>query len=94
MSCTRALLEEIRFLFKSRDFEYEKEARVVVMVWPHDQGIGINQSTGAEYVELAGDVYPSEVVLGPCAKRNPFADLEVRGSGVQVRRSQVPYWPS
>ena len=93
-SCTSALLEEIRFLFKSRDFEYEKEARVVVVVWPHDQGIAINQFTGAEYVELAGDVYPSEVVLGPCAEGDPFADLEAQGSEVEVRRSQVRYGPS
>lgn len=94
VSCTTALLEEIRFLFKSRDFEYEQEARVVVMVWPHDQGIGINPSTGTEYVELARDVYPSEVVLGPCAERNPFAEIEAQAAGVEVRKSQVPYGPS
>ena len=93
-SCTRALLEEIRFLFKSRDFEYEKEARVVVMVWPHDQGIETNTSTGVEYVELAGDVCPSEVVLGPCAEGNPFAEADAPGSGVEVRRSEIPYGPS
>ena len=90
-SCTRALLEEIRFLFKSRDFEYENEARVVVMVWPGDRGIETNTSTGVEYVELAGDVYPSEVVLGPCAAGNPFAEADALGSGVKIRKSVVPY---
>lgn len=90
-SCTRALLEEIRFLFKSRNFEYEKEARVVVMVWPHDRGIETNPSTGIKYVELAGEVYPTEVVLGPCVEGNPFAVANGQESEVEVRRSQVSY---
>ena len=93
-SCARALLEEIRFLFKSRDFEYEEETRVVVMVWPHDQGIETNTSTGIEYVELAGEVYPSEVVLGPCAESNPFAEADALGLGVEIRESTVPYGQS
>lgn len=90
-SCTSALLEEIRFLFKSSNFDYEKEARVVVMVWPHDQGIETNPSTGVEYVELAREVYPTEVVLGPCVDGNPFADPNELGSEMEVRRSQISY---
>ena len=91
-NCVKVLLEEIRFLFKSRDFEYEKEARVVVMVWQNEGGIETQSSTGKEYVDLGRDVYPTELVLGPGVVGNPL-EVEAKELPVKVRKSRVPYTP-
>ncbi len=90
-NCVRVLLEEIRYLFKSGQFEYEGEARVVVTVWPHDQGIKRDPESGTEFIELGRNVYPIAVALGPCAAENPFTGLEAQRSNLEVRRSRVPY---
>ena len=92
-NCVRVLLEEIRYLFKSKQFEYEREARVVVAVWPQSQGIRADPSRRTEFIELTRNVYPVEVVLGPCAMENPFTDLDALQSNVAVRKSQVSYLP-
>ena len=89
--CVRVLLEEIRFLFKSSNFEYEKEARVVVMVWPNDPGIARDPSSGKEYIELRQTLYPAEVVMGPCVAGEQLAGFDGRGSTVRVRKSEVDY---
>ena len=90
-NCVRVLLEEIRYLFKSGQFAYEREARVVVTVWPNDQGIKRDPSSRAEFIELGRNVYPIEVVLGPCVEDNPFTGPEVRRLNVAVRESRIPY---
>ena len=90
-NCVRILLEEIRYLFKSRQFEYEREARIVVTVWPNDPGIVVKQSSRAEYVELGQKVYPAEVVLGPCATDNPFSATGGQHGRVMVRKSAISY---
>ena len=90
--CVKVLLEEIRFLFKSRDFEYEKEARVVVMVWPDERGIE-TQSNGKHYVEFGRDVYPTELVFGPGVVENLLPEFDATESSVKVRKSRVRYAP-
>lgn len=90
-NCAKVLLEEIRYLFKSPHFEYESEARIVVTVWPEDPGIKRDTSNRGEYIELGRDVYPVEVVLGPCVGDNPFTGPDARRLNVTVRDSRIPY---
>ena len=92
-NCVNVLLEEIRFLFKSRNFEYEKEARVVVMVWPDERGIEAHPTNGKTYIEFGRDVYPTDLVLGPGVAGNPLPGVEAREPAVEVRKSRVPYSP-
>ena len=90
-NCVSVLLEEIRYLFKSGQFAYEREARIIVTVWPNDQGIKRDSTSRAEFVELGPNVYPVEVVLGPCVEDNPFTGPEARQLNVAVRESRIPY---
>ena len=92
-NCVNVLLEEIRFLFKSRNFEYEKEARVVVMVWPDERGIETNPTSGKAYIDFGRDVYPTELVLGPGVAGNPLPEVEAGEPSVKVRKSRVLYSP-
>ena len=92
-NCVQVLLEEIRFLFKSKDFEYEKEARAVVMAWPDERGIEAHPTSRKEYIELGRDVYPAELVFGPGVTGNPLPEIETKEPTVKVRRSRVRYTP-
>ncbi len=92
-NCVKVLLEEIRFLFKSRNFEYEKEARVAVMVWPDERGIETHLTSGKAYIEFGREVYPTELVLGPAVAGNSLPEVEAKEPAVKVRKSQVPYAP-
>ena len=92
-NCVKVLLEEIRFLFKSRDFEYENEVRAVVMVRPDERGIETHATSGKSYVEFGRDVYPKELVLGPGVAGNPLPEVEAKKSAVKVRKSRVRYTP-
>ena len=92
-NCVKVLLEEIRFLFKSRNFAYEEEARAVIMVWPDERGIETHPTSGKAYIEFGRDVYPTELVFGPGVAGNPFPELEAREPAVKVRNSRVPYTP-
>ena len=92
-NCVKVLLEEIRFLFKSRDFEYEKEARAVVMAWPDERGIEKPPTGGKEYIEFGRDVYPAELVFGPGVTGNPLPEIATNEPTVKVRRSRVRYRP-
>ncbi|MCY3596137.1 MAG: hypothetical protein OXG71_01675, partial [Rhodospirillales bacterium] len=91
--CLKVLLEEIRFLFKSRDFEYEKEARAVVMAWPDERGIEKPPTGGKEYIEFGRDVYPAELVFGPGVTGNPLPEIATKEPTMKVRWSRVRYTP-
>ena len=92
-NCVKVLLEEIRFLFKSRDFEYEKEARTVIMVWPDARGIEAHPTSGKTYIEFGRDVYPTELVFGPGVVGNPLPEVGAKVPAMKVRKSRVPYRP-
>jgi len=90
-NCVKVLLEEIRFLFKSRNYDYEKEARVAVMVWPDERGLETHPTSGKEYIEFGRDVYPTEMVLGLGVTGNPLPDVETMEPAVTARKSGIPY---
>ena len=92
-NCVKVLLEEIRFLFKSRNYDYEKEARVAVMVWPDERGLETCPTSEKEYVEFGRDVYPTELVLGPGVTGNPLPEAETMQPAVTVRKSGVLFTP-
>lgn len=92
-NCVKVLLEEIRFLFKSRNFEYEKEARAVVMVWPDQRGIETHPTSGKAYIEFGRDVYPTELVLGPGVAGDALPEVGAKEPAVKVRKSGVRYTP-
>ena len=93
LNCVNVLLEEIRFLFKSKDFEYENEVRAVVMARPNERGIETQPTSGKPYVEFGRDVYPTELVLGPGVAENSLPEVELKEPALKVRKSRVRFMP-
>ena len=69
----RFLLSEIRYLFKSSDYEWEEEARIVLVTTPDFHKIHHDTEDPERwkfYVEMEESFRPSKVWIGPSAQED------------------------
>ncbi|MDK8523076.1 DUF2971 domain-containing protein [Granulicatella sp. UMB5615A] len=90
-------LEEIRYLFKSADYSYESELRILkyVALEPDNKKIKIDDSDGVAklYVERDSELKLSEVIFGPKFQNpeNVTPLLYLLDKNIKFRQSQIPF---
>lgn len=90
-------LEEIRYLFKSEDYSYESELRILkyVPLEPDNKIIKIDDSDGVAklYVERDTAIKLSEVIFGPKFPNpeNVTPLLYLLDKNIKFRQSQIPF---
>ena len=99
-ACTRGLLDEVRFLFKSRHYAQEKEARLIKVHYRTAQGDSpikedyeAGDASPRLYVKLPARFRPEKIVLGPRASA-PDAQanyLKYHDEKITVARSKIRY---
>ena len=99
-ACTRGLLDEVRFLFKSRHYAQEKEVRLIKVHYRTAQGDSpikedyeVGDVSPRLYVELPARFRPEKIVLGPRASV-PDAQanyLKSHDEAITVARSKIRY---
>lgn len=90
-------LEEIRYLFKSADYSYESELRVLkyIPLEPDNSKIKIDNSGGVAklYIERENPIKLSEVIFGPkfSHPENVTPLLHLLDKNIKFRQSQIPF---
>ncbi len=102
LQLVRAMLDEIRFLFKADHYKEEKEFRVVRVRYPGEENqqqgpdeikIDIEQIPPRFYLETDKDFRFNEVILGPSAQRSDEWTewLKRQRKGLAVEKSEIKY---
>ena len=99
-ACTRGLLDEVRFLFKSRHYAQEREVRLIKVHYRTAQGDSrikedseVGDASPRLYVELPARFRPEKIVLGPRASA-PDAQanyLKYHDEAITGARSKIRY---
>ena len=90
-------LEEIRYLFKSANYKYEKELRVLrfIPLDPNNSKIKIDNSeeTAKLYVERDNPIKIAEVIFGPKFSKpeNVTPLLQLLDKNIKFSQSQIPF---
>ena len=93
-------LDEIRYLFKSSDYSYEQEVRLLKQVPYSDSSVQLDcerKGLPRTYIEYPKDLEVDEVILGPKAPKReevaPYIEYcnQKNGTSIKIRSSEIKY---
>ena len=93
-------LDEIRYLFKSSDYSYEQEVRLLKQVPYSDPSVKLDcerEGLPRTYIEYPKDLEYTEVILGPKAPKReevaPYIEYcnQRNGTSIKIRSSEIKY---
>lgn len=93
-------LDEIRYLFKSSDYKYEQEVRLLKQVPYSDPSVQLDcerKGLPRTYIEYRKDLEVDEVILGPKAPKReevaPYIEYcnQRNGTSIKIRSSEIKY---
>ena len=93
-------LDEIRYLFKSSDYSYEQEVRLLKQVPYNDPSVKLDcerEGLPRTYIEYPKDLEYTEVILGPKAPKReevaPYIEYcnQRNGTSIKIRSSEIKY---
>jgi len=93
-------LDEIRYLFKSSDYSYEQEVRLLKQVPYSDSSVQLDcerKGLPRTYIEYPKDLEVDEVILGPKVPKReevaPYIEYcnQKNGTSIKIRSSEIKY---
>jgi tetratricopeptide (TPR) repeat protein len=95
-TAVRAILDEVLYLVKSKNYQEEKESRILVTCGINHPKIKYNEDTGFPYklyieIEKPFREYIEKIVLGPCVDDCGRWKLYLNREGIKVKESNCKY---